>query len=164
MCRVTFLAAIATLLAGALSMPAAATPGRFEASGSFALGIEDGAILGGPSNVTKREFRTLCAIPTSQGVEAYVVQLPDALSNIAGDARVEWAQPTPSNDIYMEFYGPDCAFIGAAGLYDGFDGRMEVGSFPAGTHYILVSATTPALVEFTLTAGPTQPGLHRFRT
>ena len=157
--RVTFLAAIASLLAGALSAPAAAAPERFEASGSFAVGREDAAILGGPSNVTKREFRTLCAIPTSQGVEAYVVQLPDALSNIiAGDARVEWAQSTPYNDIYMEFYGPDCASIGAAGLYDGFDGRTEVGSFPPGTRYILVSATTAALVEFILTAGPTQPG------
>lgn len=158
MCRISFLAAIATLLAGALSTPAAATPGRFEASGSFAIGIEDAAILGGPSNVTKREFRTLCAIPTSQGLEAYVVQLPDALSNIAGDVRVEWAQPTPYNDIYMEFYGPDCAFIGAAGLYDGSDGTTEVGSFPAGTRYILISATTAALVEFTLIADPTQPG------
>lgn len=152
--RTILLAIITALLPGALVAPAGAGPTSFEASGSFVVGGEDGWLAGGSSNVTKREFVDSCEIPTTQGVEGYVIQLPGALSQFAGEARVEWTQSTPYDDIFMEFYGSECGFNGQAGIYDAYGESEEVGSFPAGTSYVLVAATRGLLVEFVLTVTP----------
>ncbi|MEA2432576.1 MAG: TolB protein [Actinomycetota bacterium] len=151
--KAILLVTTAALLLGTLVAPASAATSPISASGSFAFGAERGVLLDRPYNVTTREFSERCAIPASQGVEAYVVELPDGLSRVTGDTHVEWIRHTPYNDIYLEFYGADCAYKGNAGVYDGPDGMTENGSFPPGTHYIVVAATVAGPVDFTLTAG-----------
>jgi hypothetical protein len=151
--KAPFLTLAFALLGGVLATPAGASePVTFETSGRFAVADVLGAWIVGPSSVTTREFAASCDIPTSQGVDAYVVELSDEISKVSADVTLSWEAPTGGFDLHMKFTDERCMSTGGAGWYNGPDGWDEKGTFPAGTRYIVVSGTMGALVDFTLKA------------
>ena len=151
-----------TLLVGATAGPAAAhkrektvSPrARFQASGSIAVADPLYAWILGPSSLTAREFLSTCEIPKSQGFDGFVVELSDQISKVSANVTLDWPQIAGGVDynLRMEFFDANCSRTGHAGFGDGLGEDTEEGTFPAGTRYVLVSATYGALVNFTLTA------------
>lgn len=153
----------ATLVAGALVMPAEAKkkkkkvkpPVTFEASGSFAM--SDGVWVGGHWSITGNEFRNTCSIPASQGVDGYVVELSDAISAVTSTVLVSGSDATHfGHDFDMYFFDADCASTGDSTgnstSPNTFPYGSERGVFPAGTKYVLVVAAGGPGLEFTLDA------------
>ena len=120
-------------------------PITFEAAGSFA--VANPASLEGGS-LTGNEFTETCAIPTTQGVDGFVVELSDEISKVMATVQVSGGDATGIYDLDMYFFTADCAAIGAASTPD----SDEMGAFPAGTKYVLVNAFWGVEVEFDLTA------------
>ena len=150
--RLTALVLVLGLLATFSAAPALAKkkkkakpPITFEASGSFA--IANPASLEGAS-ITGNEFVETCAIPVSQGLDGYVVELSDEISKVLAAVQVSGGDATGIYDLDMYFFSADCAALGAASTAD----SDEAGAFPAGTKYVLVNAFWGVQVEFELTA------------
>ena len=150
-----------TLLVGATAGPAAAhkrkktvpPPATFEASGSIAVADPVNGWILGPSSLTAREFLAGCEMPKSQGFDGFVVELSEEISRVSANVILDWSQLAGGvYNLRMEFFDPSCSRTGNAGSYDGIGEDTEEGAFPAGTRYVLVSATYGALVDFTLTA------------
>lgn len=139
------------LLAGASVGPAGAKkrkpapPVTFEASGSIAVAdVVDAWVVNGPTSVTIREFTARCAVPLTQGFDAYVVELSDAISKVPADVTLTWTEPVAIANLRMIFTNEECMQTGR--------GSQE-GTFPAGTKYVIVTASTSGVsMEFTLTA------------
>lgn len=151
--RLLVLAVLAALFASA-SVPAMAAkkkkprkppPVTFEASGTLAIGhpgtAEDAAL-------TQTEFENTCAIPASQGVDGFVVELSEEISKVTANVGVTGTDAAGLIDLDMYFYDEACASVGAAST----EAPQEVGIFPAGTKYVLVAAWAGAEIAFDLTA------------
>lgn len=120
-------------------------PVTFEASGSFAIsnpGGPDGA------TITGNEFTNTCAIPATQGVDGFVVELSDEISKVTSTVQVSGSDALGIHDLDMYFFSEDCASTGSAST----EVADEIGAFPAGTKYVFVSAYFGAQLEFKLTA------------
>lgn len=156
------LAVALALLAGAFVGPAAASdPITFEASGRFAVANipeQSGVLPAYNWGVTGTEFVATCAIPSTQGLDGYVVELPDEISTVPGEVSIKWSDMagiyvTSIAPLYMVFFGADCRYRGWTGYPAAGQGDyVRHGTFDAGTKYILVSAKLEVFVEFTLTA------------
>lgn len=98
----------------------------------------DGAVTlanaaGPDASITFNEFALACMTPASQGMDAYIVELPagagDGVHNFATKGGQELAR-----DLDVYFYGPDCAPTGdiASGSAD------EAGPIPPGSAWAVV--------------------------
>ena len=142
------------LLAGAMLAPEASAkrkkkktpPITFEASGSFTLSNPGDAEA--EASVTKNEFLQTCAIPGSQGLDAYVVELSEEISKVSAQVNLSGSDAAGIYDLDMYYYGPDCAPTGSASTAE----PEEVGVFPVGTKWIVVSAYFGVQLEFALAA------------
>lgn len=147
--RLTALALVLGLVGAMTAAPALAgkkkKPISFEASGSFAV-ANPGSLEG--ASITGNEFVETCAIPATQGVDGFVVELSDEISNVMANVLVAGGDATGIYDLDMYFFTADCAPVGAASTPD----SDEIGAFPAGTKYVLVNAFWGAEIEFELTA------------
>lgn len=139
-------------LLGALSVsPALAKkkkakpPITFEAAGTVALGNPGGL---NDASLTGNEFTNTCAIPASQGVDGFVVELSEEISKVTSTVLVSGSDATGSYDLDMYFYSAECSPMGSAST----EASDEFGAFPAGTKYVLVNAFVGAQIEFKLTA------------
>lgn len=152
--RIVALMLVLGLAAGALAGPAAAKkkkkkkgkkkpPVTFTAEGSLAGGNPSDYMAGG--GVTRNEFLATCAIPASQGVDGYVIEVPAAVSKVNSDAALTGSDLI-GYDLDMYFFTDTCAPNGEASTAGG----DEFGFMPAGTSYVLVSAFVGAEVTFTL--------------
>jgi hypothetical protein len=104
------------------------------------------------NSVTANEFEATCAIPVTNGLDAYVYEVPEEYqaiqANIAahGSAQVAW-------DLYIFFYDADCKLnayaIAAQGTVTMADAE---GIMPAGTTYVLIAdfAGDPATIYYEL--------------
>jgi hypothetical protein len=104
------------------------------------------------NSITANEFEQRCAIPASNGLDAYVYEVPKEYQNIEADiaahakAQVAW-------DLYAFFFKADCSLqpysLQAAGTVAMND--VE-GIMPAGTAWVLLAdfAGDPATVWFEL--------------
>ncbi len=107
---------------------------------------------GETNSVTAKEFENRCALPASNGFDAYVYEVPKEYqtiqSNIVakGQAQVAW-------DLYIFFYDKDCvrnpSAITAQGTVTMADAE---GIMPAGTAYVMIAdfAGDPATVHYEL--------------
>jgi hypothetical protein len=110
------------------------------------------ASTGEMNSVTAREFENTCAIPATNGVDAYVYQVPEEYTKIPAqiaahsDAMVAW-------DLYTFFYEEDCTrhpyalqATGSVTMHD------TEGEMPAGTYWVLIAnfAGDPAMVYYEL--------------
>jgi hypothetical protein len=118
----------------------------FEASGAFLTGDPvDGYVLGlpaGRTGVTANDFALTCAIPTSQGFDAYVVELPDEITTGTSEVRLETDElVSPYDNAYMTSYDSNCERTGYLG---------KSASLDPGTKYILVTGWVEAGASFHL--------------
>ena len=152
-----FVAVILTVLAvAALATPASAgkKPKPYKS--------EDGIILvghtllyastGDTNSVTAKEFENTCAIPASNGFDAYVYEVPKEYQTIQANITAH-SQAQVAWDLYIFFYDKDCTrnpiTIQAQGSVTKSDAS---GVMPAGTAYVLIAnfAGDPAPINYEL--------------
>ena len=142
---------VACLLGAALALPAEAKkkkkkkkkpPVTFQTEGSFAAA--NPATIEG-YGVTQNEFVNTCAIPASQGLDGYVIELPKKVTKVTSTVTVSGGDASGIYDLDMYFFDKDCASKGAASTA----GEDETGAMPAGTKYVVVSAFWGVDVNFT---------------
>jgi hypothetical protein len=110
------------------------------------------ATSGEVNSVTANEFETTCSIPVSNGVDAYVYEVPAEYQKIEADISVT-ATAQVAWDLYAYFYKSDCTLqpysLQAAGTVAMNDIQ---GLMPAGTAYVLIAdfAGDPATVQYEL--------------
>ncbi len=88
-------------------------------------------------SVTGQEFIASCALPKSQGLDAYVFEVPAAYQKIAAtvEAKADDPGPTPvPYDLDMYFFDADCNIVGTANA----EGTDEFGAMLPGTKYVLL--------------------------
>lgn len=152
--RVLVLVLALSLLAGASLAPAGAkkkkkkkpAPITFEASGSFML--PNPADYTNEASITRNEFVATCAIPATQGLDGYVVELSDEISKVSAQVGVTGSDAGVGHDLDMYFFSAECAPTGSAST----ETQDEIGIFPAGTKYVLVTAFVGLQIEFDLAA------------
>ncbi|MEA2516363.1 MAG: hypothetical protein QOG16_201, partial [Actinomycetota bacterium] len=135
--RKTIVLILALSLMVALLGPASAQkkqkPVTFKASGSIrGADVVDAWVINGPTSLTAREFYDTCDIPSTQGVDGYVVELSDEISKVPARVSLDWPSPTGIS-LSMEFLNADCTKWTYAGQYDGNVRGTEKASFKAGT-------------------------------
>lgn len=154
--RRTILVALSLgLLAGALSMPAEAGKKRlkpFKTTGSIAVGHPGNFEAG--VGITRAEFLETCAVPQSQGIDGYVVQIPATHTKKPAKVSAVGSSETGAYDLDLFFFNGSCTEIGRAADI----GTDQLGLMPAGTKFVLVNSWEPAgaAIEFTFTATPTK--------
>jgi hypothetical protein len=94
------------------------------------------------SSVTENTFVLSCLAgeypPPSQGIDAWVFQLPEALTKPESTRVTGSGSEIGEYDLDVWFYEDDCAFIDDDNMVTGsFD---EVGTAPTGTRYVVVQA------------------------
>lgn len=105
------------------------------------------------NSVTAKEFESSCAIPASNGLDAYVYEVPAAYQKTEwtfkgiGQAQVGW-------DLYAFFYDKECSrlsVIAASGA--GVSKTDASGVMPAGAAYVLMASFSgdPVTVHYELT-------------
>ena len=151
--RATVLVLACSLLTGAVFAPAASAkknrkppPVTFETSGAFELSNPGDAEA--DASVTKSEFLQTCALPASQGLDAFVVELSDEISKVTAQVTLSGSDAADIYDLDMYYYGADCAPIGSASTAE----PEEASVFPVGTRWIVVSAYFGVQLEFALAA------------
>ena len=90
---------------------------------------------GSVNSVTAKEFENTCAAPASNGLDAYVFEVPAAYQTITASVKAIGTAKTPAAydlDVYM--YDKDCA---VKSVSNG-EGTDETGVMPAGIAWILV--------------------------
>ena len=106
------------------------------------------------NSITAKEFENSCAIPASNGLDAYVYEVPAAYQKLdmtfkaVGKAQVAW-------DLYGFFYDKDCKRLPSAAEAQGAVGMSDTSAvMPAGTAYVLIAnfAGDPVTVHYELTA------------
>ncbi len=153
--RTIFVALILGLVAGALSMPAEAKkrkPKPFKTTGSIAIGHP--ANYEADLGITRGEFTETCAVPQSQGIDGYVIEIPASHMKKSAKVSAVGSSETGAYDLDLFFYNASCTEIGRAGDI----GTDQMGVMPPGTKYVLVNSWEPAGagIEFTFTATPSR--------
>lgn len=117
-------------------------------AGNAGTGIGSLAGVQASLALTQNEFETTQnPAPASQGVDGYVVTLPEAYGD--GIHNLELRGPgDASYDLDVYFYDQNFAQIGSIAT----SGADETGVIPGGTRYIYVGLYTGANVPFVLTA------------
>ncbi|MDQ3986140.1 MAG: hypothetical protein M3280_06535, partial [Actinomycetota bacterium] len=107
--RTILVALILGLLAGALSMPADARKRKklkpYVTTGSIAVGHPANFEAG--VGVTRAEFTETCAIPQSQGIDGYVVEIPKTHMKKPATASAV-GSATGAYDLDLFFYSDSC--------------------------------------------------------
>ena len=86
-------------------------------------------------SVTAQDFQQSCAVPTSQGVDAHVFEVPPEYQKIAAGVKAIGVAAGPVGyDLDMFFYDASCALTFASQAV----GTDETGFMPAGTSWILL--------------------------
>ena len=110
------------------------------------------ASTGELNSVTANEFEARCAIPVTNGLDAYVYEVPKEYQKIEAKIAAR-AKSMVAHDLYAFFYKADCTLqpysLQAAGTVHQSD--VE-GLMPAGTAWVLIAdfAGDPATVWYEL--------------
>ena len=90
---------------------------------------------GSVNGVTAKEFTTTCATPASQGVDAWVFEVPAEYTKINSIVKAIGEPPGPlSYDLDLYFFDASCAVTFASNATS----TDETGYMPAGTTWILM--------------------------
>jgi hypothetical protein len=92
------------------------------------------------NSVTAKEFEARCAIPASNGLDAYVWEVPAEYQAI--ESNIETFSAGSSYDLYAFFYKEDCtlqAYSLTASGSTGLVANAPKGIMPAGTAYVLMA-------------------------
>lgn len=141
------------LLAGAAVAPAEAAkkkkkkkpPVTFQAEGSL-ITANPGDLNG--AGITRQEFLATCAVPVSQGLDGYVIELDEAISAVTAEVQVTGADASGMHDLDLYFFDESCASTGESST----EAADEFGTMVAGTKYVLVTAFLGTEITFELEA------------
>ena len=140
------------LLAGAAVAPAEAKkkkkkkpPVTFQAEGSL-ITSNPGDLNG--AGITRNEFTAQCAIPASQGLDGFVIELDEKISAVTSMVQVTGTDATGMHDLDLYFFDDGCGATGESST----EAADEFGTMVAGTKYVLVTAFTGAEIAFTFEA------------
>ncbi|MDP9068580.1 MAG: hypothetical protein M3N53_09615 [Actinomycetota bacterium] len=111
------------------------------------------ASTGEVNSVTANEFEARCEIPATNGLDAYVYEVPKAYQKIQSNILAT-ADSQVGHDLYAFFYDKDCVLLPTsvqAGAVVGEKNDAE-GIMPAGVSWVLLAnfAGDPAVVRFEL--------------
>jgi hypothetical protein len=111
-----------------------------------------GASAGNLASATAQEFFQSCAVPQSNGLDAWVFTVPKAYTKLvaAVDAKATSATPVPI-DMDLYFYNKACDEVGFA---NSEAPGGESGIFPKGTAYVLMHPYTGVEVDGSITLKP----------
>ncbi|WP_409291855.1 M36 family metallopeptidase [Peribacillus sp. SCS-37] len=118
-------------------------------AGNAGTGV--GSLAGLPATlaVTENEFvTTKNPTPASQGVDGYVITLPEAHGDGIHTFTLEGQGDSASYDYDVYFYNKDFELIGSAAS----SGANESGVIPGGTKYVYAGLYSGANVPFTFTS------------
>lgn len=99
--------------------------------------------------VTGQEFLQSCAIPSSNGVDSYVFEVPKAYKKLAASVTATGSTPNPEGyDLDLYFWDKGCENVGVFNAA----GSDEYGAMSKGTAFILLHnyAGTPVDAQITL--------------
>ncbi len=111
------------------------------------------ASTGEVNSVTANEFEARCEVPATNGLDAYVYEVPAAYQKIQSNITAT-ADSSVGHDLYAFFYDKNCALLPtsvSAGAVVG-EKRDAEGIMPAGVSWVLLAnfAGDPAVVRFEL--------------
>ena len=87
------------------------------------------------NTVTAKEFEARCAIPASNGLDAYVFEVPAAFQKVAASVEAIGSASGPLGyDLDMFIYDKSCQLTTVFNA----EGTDEAGMIPKGTGYVLV--------------------------
>ena len=103
--------------------------------------------------VTAQEFRAACSIPSSNGFDGYVFEVPAEFQKLAATVEATGTSVTDAAspaDMDMYFFDESCAITGAANAA----GTDEFGAFLPGTAFIFLHNYTggPTTAQITIAA------------
>lgn len=103
--------------------------------------------------VTAQEFRAACSIPSSNGFDGYVFEVPAAFQKLSATVEATGTSVTDAAspaDMDMYFFDESCAITGAANA----EGTDEFGAFLPGTAFIFLHNFTggPTTAQITIAA------------
>ncbi len=106
------------------------------------------------NSITANEFEARCEIPASNGLDAYVYEVPKAYQKIQSNILATADSTALGHDLYIFFYDKDCALLPTSiqpGAVVGEKNDAE-GIMPAGVSWVLLAnfAGDPAVVRFEL--------------
>ncbi len=81
-------------------------------------------------NLTIQEFKNRCALPTTQGLDAHIFEVPAEYQKI--DAATAAIGAGGTYDLDLLYFDETCAIVGVSQA----EGTDEAGFMPAGTAYI----------------------------
>lgn len=153
--RAIVVALIAGLLGGALVAPVDAKkkkpkPVKFSATGTLAVGHP--GTVEAEAGITRNEFLNSCAIPQSQGVDGYVIELPAKVTKVNSNVTLSGADAAGILDLDLYFFSATCDSTGAIST----PSVNEAGLMAAGTKYVLVTAYFGADAAFTFSSVSTK--------
>ncbi len=156
---------LAVLVAGALVFGSLGAPSAvakkkkktktitFEAEGSMAIPNPSTIAIGG---ITESEFTSVheCgAMPTSQGVDGFVIEVPEEYRSGTAMVNVAGSDTTGQYDMDVYFYDAGCSLMEPY-MTDGVD---PAGYIPPGAAWAVVDLWVGANASFTFTAKATVP-------
>jgi hypothetical protein len=111
------------------------------------------ASSGQQNSITIQEFENRCAVPASNGLDAYVFEVPEDYRKI--DATITTHATATYYDLYALFYDESCklgAYALEASGSTGLSTEAPYGTMPAGTAYVVIAdfLGDPATVSFDL--------------
>jgi hypothetical protein len=153
---------LTVVMAMSMSLISPATAGGKKKKGPKPYKSEEGVIVaphtmlysstGEVNSITVNEFEARCAIPASNGLDAYVYEVPkeyqkiEANAEAHGMAQVAW-------DLYIFFYKKDCTPQPTAASAQGTVTQADIeGIMPAGTAWVVIAdfAGDPVTVFYEL--------------
>lgn len=151
--RTLTVALVACMIGGALIGPAdakkkkkPAPPVTFSADGEMAVGNTADYLA--QASVTRNEFLQTCAIPASQGLDGFVVELSEEISKVTATVMLSGSDALGAYDLDMFFFDASC---GATGEFNTAEPN-ESGVMGSGTKYVLVTSFAGAEIAFHLEA------------
>ena len=101
-------------------------------------------------SLTAQEFMGTCAIPASNGFDAYVFEVPADYQKIDAELEAVGAGAVAAYDLDVYTFDSSCAITSAQNS----PGTDQVGYLAKGTAFILVHNYEPGPIDVTLTLKP----------
>lgn len=84
--------------------------------------------------VTAQEFLNRCAIPSSNGLDAWVFEVPEDYRTINTTVKAVGSAGNPSWDLDLYYFDDACAST----AFNNNVGTDETGYMPAGSHFVVL--------------------------
>lgn len=95
---------------------------------------------GEPQSVTAKEFQNRCAVPASNGFDAYVYEVPKEYQTIQANIAARGTSNV-GHDLYAFFYDDKCVLKSAVSAQAAVAEKIDAeGIMPAGTFWVVLAS------------------------